>query len=250
MKNPPSFQFYPQDFLADLNVQSMTDEEVGMYIKLLCHCWIEDGLPVEGSRVVDLYLKNSSTISKCFYEKDGIFRNKRLDEEREKQRRWREKCSLGGKKSSKNKGNNKGSLSNGQVKANSSLSSLHSSPSALSLKDNESGFHKFWEVYPRKVAKADAFKVWIRITTVGEKQPDGKFTKAIPADIILSVDGYLASIAKLKTEPQFIKHAATFLNAERWRDYLPGAEALKPPPPMKKKTADDILEEMRKESQV
>jgi hypothetical protein len=56
MKNPPSFQFYPGDFLSDLNVQSMTDEEVGIYIKALSHCWIEDGL-----KLVALWLKGGST---------------------------------------------------------------------------------------------------------------------------------------------------------------------------------------------
>lgn len=47
MKNhkPPSFQFYPQDFLADLNVTLMNMEERGAYITLLCHNWIEGAIP-------------------------------------------------------------------------------------------------------------------------------------------------------------------------------------------------------------
>jgi uncharacterized protein YdaU (DUF1376 family) len=134
MKNPPSFQFYPEAFLSDLNVLAMTDKEVGRYIKLLCHCWIEDGLPAKGSRVVDLYLKNSPAILKCFFEKDGKYRQKRIDEEREKQIRWREKCSLGGKKSRKNKGINKGSIRVEQVKSNTLPSSLYSLPSTLEEK--------------------------------------------------------------------------------------------------------------------
>jgi uncharacterized protein YdaU (DUF1376 family) len=100
MKNPPSFQFYPQDFLSDINVQSMTMTERGIYITLLCHCWIEDGLPINGSsRVVDLYFKKSSTVARCFVEIDGKYRNSRLDLERKKQVNWREKCSKGGLKS-------------------------------------------------------------------------------------------------------------------------------------------------------
>jgi hypothetical protein len=128
MKNPPSFAFYPQDFLADLNIMSMTDKEVGMYIKLLCHCWIEDGLPINGSsRVVDLYFKKSPTVARCFVEIDGKYRNQRLDSEREKQRQWREKCSRGGLHSAENKRVVKGSARVVQLKANSSLLSSHSS---------------------------------------------------------------------------------------------------------------------------
>ena len=127
MKNPPSFQFYPQDFLSDLNVQSMTDDEVGAYIKLLCHCWIEDGLPADGtSRVVDLYFKKSPTVARCFVEIEGKYRNQRLDLERDKQRRWREKCSKGGLHSAKKKRLIKRSSTKPQVKVNSSSSSSSS----------------------------------------------------------------------------------------------------------------------------
>jgi len=128
MKNPPSFQFYPQDFLADLNVRDMNDKELGMYIKLLCHCWIEDGLPINGtSRVVDLYFKKSPTVARCFVEIDGKYRNPRLDLERERQRMWREKCSRGGLHSAENKKHIKGSVRVVQLKANSSLLSSPSS---------------------------------------------------------------------------------------------------------------------------
>jgi uncharacterized protein YdaU (DUF1376 family) len=124
MKNPPSFQFYPQDFLADINVQAMTMEERGIYITLLCHCWIEDGLPIEEeSRLVDEYFKKSSAVAQCFVEKDCKYRNPRLDLEREKQLKWREKCSVGGIHSAESKRLIKGSSTKGQLRANSSSSS-------------------------------------------------------------------------------------------------------------------------------
>jgi len=127
MKNPPSFQFYPQDFLADINVQAMTMEERGIYITLLCHCWIEDGLPIEEeSRLVDEYFKKSSAVAQCFIEKDCKYRNPRLDLEREKQLKWRAKCSVGGIHSAESKRFIKGSSTKGQVRANSSSSSSSS----------------------------------------------------------------------------------------------------------------------------
>ena len=138
MKNPPSFQFYPQDFLSDLNVLSMTNEEVGKYWKLICHCWIEDGLPKSGSRVVDEWLNQSPAMARCFFEKDGKLRNPRLDEERKKQLTWREKSSLGGRHSAENKKHIKGGSRVVQPKANQRPTLLSSSSSSLKKK----GFKK------------------------------------------------------------------------------------------------------------
>ena len=135
MKNPPSFQFYPQDFLSDLNVQSMTDVEVGRYIKLLCHCWIEDGLKIKGgSPLVDEWLKQGPSVARCFIKKDGKYRNPRLDRERQKQITWREKSSIGGHKSAEKKRLLKGGSTNGQPKSNQE-STLPLQSSSLIKKD-------------------------------------------------------------------------------------------------------------------
>lgn len=84
MKNPPSFQFYPQDFISDFNVISMSMEERGIYISLLCVCWIEDGIPIpNGDPIATLF--KSEKVARCFYKKNGRFRNHRLDRERQKQ---------------------------------------------------------------------------------------------------------------------------------------------------------------------
>jgi uncharacterized phage protein (TIGR02220 family) len=128
MKNPPAFQFYPQDFISDINVQAMTLEERGAYITLLCHCWIEDGIPKD-SRVVQGWLDNGSIVAKCFYEKGGVYRNKRLDLERQKQVNWREKSKLGGLHSADNKKNKKGGSRVVQPPFKPSVFPLPSSPS-------------------------------------------------------------------------------------------------------------------------
>jgi hypothetical protein len=79
-----------------------------------------------------------------------------------------------------------------------------------------SPFDLFWAKYPRRLAKADALKVWTRLV---------KKEKADPALVLAAVDGYLAAIKKAGTEERFVKHPATFLNADRWRDYLPDGGA-------------------------
>ena len=136
MNNPPAFQFYPADFLADINVQAMSMEERGVYITALSHCWIEDGLPV-GSRVVEGWFKQYPTIANCFIEKDGKYRNRRLDKERNKQLEWRKKSAYGGKKSAERK-RVKPCLKGGkrvvQPKANISSSSSSSSSKEDSTK--------------------------------------------------------------------------------------------------------------------
>jgi uncharacterized protein YdaU (DUF1376 family) len=213
MKNPPSFQFYPQDFLADINVQAMTMEERGIYITLLCHCWIEDGLPIEEeSRLVDEYFKKSSAVAQCFIEKDCKYRNPRLDLEREKQRKWREKCSIGGLHSAESKTLLKRSSTKGQLKAKkrSTLPLHSSSSSSSSLEDSkESSFISWWEKYPRKKEKPDAIKAYA-----------AALKGCAPSDLDRALDAYLVEIKRLGTEEKFIKHPATFLRADRWRDYL------------------------------
>lgn len=66
-------------------------------------------------------------------------------------------------------------------------------------------FEKFWEHYPKKVGKGQArlaFKSAIKKATLDE--------------LVLSVKSFSAIASK--TEKQFIPHASTWLNGERWLD--------------------------------
>ncbi len=47
----PAFQFYPQDFLSDHNVIAMNAEAKGVYIVLLCHCWIAGSIPSDQAQI-------------------------------------------------------------------------------------------------------------------------------------------------------------------------------------------------------
>ena len=75
-------------------------------------------------------------------------------------------------------------------------------------KDKDTGFEKFWESYPRKVAKSYCKKIWI-----SKKCGD-------LADVILKdVKGKIESIWKNSIETkdiQFIPHPRTYLNQKRW----------------------------------
>lgn len=95
MKKYPTFPFNPKDFLSDHKVVKMTDAEVGFYVKMLCHDWLEGGIPLTGP-VAEWYSKGG-TVAECFVQKNGRLFNPRLEKEREKRRLWSEKSSIGGR---------------------------------------------------------------------------------------------------------------------------------------------------------
>ena len=103
----PAFQFYPEAFLSDENVQLMNYEERGIYITLLSHCWLEGSIPADPGKIA-LLLKSGfidlTHVLKCFEESEEDperMINPRLDRERTKQFEWRKKCSKGGKASAR-----------------------------------------------------------------------------------------------------------------------------------------------------
>lgn len=70
-------------------------------------------------------------------------------------------------------------------------------------------FEEFWKLYPRKVRKKDALKRWKSVTKTEE-----------PRLIIEATKNYAKEIQRKKTAPDYIMHPPTFLNNERWKDYL------------------------------
>jgi hypothetical protein len=69
-------------------------------------------------------------------------------------------------------------------------------------------FEKFWTLYPRKVAKADARKAW------------GQMAKVRPAiaDIEKSLHAARASKQWQKDDGDFIPYPASWIRGERWAD--------------------------------
>jgi len=104
----PAFQFYPADYLSDMNTIAFTAEQDGHYLRLLCICWLEGFIPAEHDKVRRL-LKDGDTIDQqalidvlsCFKLNmvSKTYSHSRLDKERKKQFEWRKKSSAGGKAS-------------------------------------------------------------------------------------------------------------------------------------------------------
>jgi len=106
MNKAPAFQFYAAEYLADENVQLMSLEEEGCYIRLVAFCWREGSIPADLGKLSRLSKGASEDVLRvvvgCFTEHPSDparLLHKRLEAEREKQREWREKSSEGGKKS-------------------------------------------------------------------------------------------------------------------------------------------------------
>jgi hypothetical protein len=71
-------------------------------------------------------------------------------------------------------------------------------------------FDEFWNSYPKKIGKKDAQRMWARIMKDGVSV----------AEILRAVKGYTIDLKKNETKEKYIKHPSTFLNEDRWRDYL------------------------------
>lgn len=95
----PAFQFYADDFLA--GTLDLSQEELGAYIRLLCHQWNRGSIPVETEKQQRLAggPVSADVLVKFQLMPDGRLVNERLEQEREKQANFREAQSKKGKAS-------------------------------------------------------------------------------------------------------------------------------------------------------
>lgn len=98
MSKPPAFQFYADDFIA--GTSDMTNEEVGVYVRLLCYQWSKGAIPSDTDRLNLICCGNAKphAIAKFGLCEDGMLRNERMEKERSKQAAFREKQAENGKK--------------------------------------------------------------------------------------------------------------------------------------------------------
>lgn len=104
----PAFQFYPADFLADENQMLMELAEVGAYIRLICVCWKEGSIPTDLRKLARLagcaprdMAKVWPALEPCFeahHSEPGRLVHPRLERERVKQEKHKQKMREAGKK--------------------------------------------------------------------------------------------------------------------------------------------------------
>jgi len=230
MNKPPAFQFYASDFLAGTNL--MTNEEVGIYVRALCHQWDAGGLSDLHLERLGLGLGFSGfpQIKAKFAldDHDGLWKNPRLECVRVEQVEYRRKQAENGAKGGRPKGLANPSLTQrlSETEPKKSPPSPSPSPSpnintnsplppkgddCASVRkpkaDQSPEFAKFWEAYPKKVAKAHAEKA---------------FAKAIKhtglETMLAALQVQSASVDWNKDGGQYIPNPATWLNGARWDD--------------------------------
>lgn len=96
----PAFQFYAADFLV--GVMGLSDEEIGIYIKMLAVQWERGSLPNDRKMIKKLInsrkVPSEFVLSKFEICSDNLLRNARLEKEREKQASFRESRAKNAKK--------------------------------------------------------------------------------------------------------------------------------------------------------
>ena len=74
------------------------------------------------------------------------------------------------------------------------------------------GFNQFWEVYPKKVGKGEAYKKYKARINSGWS----------PEELIVAAKNYASKVIRERTDKQYIKHPKTFLSDnEPFVDFLP-----------------------------
>lgn len=187
----PAFQFYPRDTLANPEVAAMSLEEFGAYWRLICYIWLEGFLPYDETKLAKMlnvtpkkFKRLWPTMGKLFRVKDGKITSPELDEQRQKQKEWREKSRVGGLRSGetrRKRGSNMVQTNwepamNTSSSSSSLSSSLSSTASPLPNKGGEGGDHRSrFSLADRKqyCASQDVGRGWL------VKSADGGFDDAI-----------------------------------------------------------------------
>jgi len=181
----PAFQFYPDDFIADKNVQAMTTLETGAYIRLMCFAWKEDQvgtLPEDDRLLAGLaklsfasWIRVKDNVMRGFYmsKTDKRWHQKREEQEYEKQKRLREERKKAGHKG--------GQASVKQKASKRQAKSSSSSSTSSSL---------------RKNIKKEKYGEYTTLTIVEHKKLVDKYGQSSTEKMIDTLDNYKGAHGK------------------------------------------------------
>ena len=176
----PAFQWYPKDFLSSHRVAMMSLCEEGAYMRALSFCWLHGFVPADTKQLCKMIGKNCSVkiaevVKEMFVLMPGDetkLIHERLDEERRKQDEWREKSSIGGKRSAeiRAKKNNQNSttlqptLENGCNQSSTLQSAVSSLHSALDVNDDDIQQLEFFKSFENKLRHDEHFVETCRVS--------------------------------------------------------------------------------------
>ncbi len=216
MSKDPAFPFYPQDFI--MGVALMPNEQVGIYIKLLCIQHQHGGLIDKAS--FNSMVGSFELIRSKFIETEDGFFNKRLIEEMIKRERKSTNLSLNAKKRWHMHANSmqlhcKSMQKHQIIDANAMPAEIHEIASDQELPNTANtttqpkyisfNFDNIWSKYPKRVGRKAALKHFYASVKT-EKDHD---------DIHLALENYLKSE---RVKENFIQNGSTWFN--NWRDWI------------------------------
>ena len=233
----PSFNFYPNNWLASGRLATMLPEQEGAYIRLLCYQWNSEDqtIPEDDrqlamlSRLADRWSTLGREVKQCFErvpEISGRLRNERLWHEYNRIQVLRVKKSTGGKKGMANRwakeelqdtnktvitklqDTNKTVITGNreQGTGNREAESETENKTPIAPKgDTDSAFETWYSQYPNKIGRMAAERSWKKhkskmphVETMIEKLEEQKRSK--------------------KWQEGYIPNPSTYLNQGRWDD--------------------------------
>lgn len=205
MAKDPAILFYTSDFLTGTLLMSF--EEKGIYIHLLCIQHQLGGIPEKDMLII---CKQYDSVFRKFEKGvDGIFRNKRMQEEIEKRISYSES-------------RKKNRLSKKDTPITSTTHDKHMSVHMENENENENinknkdvieeirpaeiypTFDEFWNLYDKKEDKKDCVKKW------------NKLTQSERELIMHYIEPYKLSLSDLKYQ----RNPVTFINKRTWENEL------------------------------
>lgn len=96
-------------------------------------------------------------------------------------------------------------------------------------------FEAFWNAYPRRVLKGNAYKAYVKALAMG----------ITSEEILLAVAAYVREITKHETAQQFIAHPTSWLNGARWEDDYSNAAPDRSAPKSKVEIAAELIRDIQ-----
>lgn len=199
MAKDPAFLFYPSDFLT--GTMFFTDEDIGIYIKLLCAQHQQNGSI--NKKVFDSMVKEDSLIREKFIEDSEGYYNQRMLDEMIKRKKKSDNLSANALKRWSNEKLKK-------CKSNAIASNLN-----MPTKDedenkdediinNKIDFEIFWNAYDKKRDKPKCKTKWDKL----------------PLETQQKIIDYIPNYKLSQPDKQYRKDPMTFLNNESWENEI------------------------------
>lgn len=220
MSKDPAFLFYSSDFLT--GVADLTMEERGQYITLLCLQHQKGHLSEKTIRLAlgyDLVNQMGDVLQKFCIDEDGCYYNERLDIEVCKRALVAETRRTVGKLGGRPKNQMANQMETKRLSKTKAKENLtedvneDTNKGGMGEKTKLALFDVFYKLYPRREAKVQAQKSWLKLD----------MTQELFDTIMAKLRMFMDTEQWTKDKGKFVPLPATWINNRRWEDEIGGA---------------------------